>query len=105
VARRGGVGLECNSFPENLGGLDFGCMGLGPIFEAIGCNLSATPLLSSVVLSGSLLHLQGNAQQQDRWLSATISGGSGWRWRWTNSHGTTRRKWRCKLWPMATATA
>ena len=69
------LGWSAIPFPENLGGLDFGCMGLGPIFEAIGCNLSATPLLSSVVLSGSLLHMQGNAQQQDRWLSATISGG------------------------------
>ncbi|OZY40541.1 acyl-CoA dehydrogenase [Pseudomonas fragi] len=68
------LGWSAIPFPENLGGLDFGCMGLGPIFESIGCNLSATPLLSSVVLSGSLLHLQGNAQQQDRWLSATISG-------------------------------
>ena len=68
------LGWSAIPFPENLGGLDFGCMGLGPIFESIGCNLSPTPLLSSVVLSGSLLHLQGNAQQQDRWLSATISG-------------------------------
>ena len=68
------LGWSAIPFPENLGGLDFGCMGLGPIFESIGCNLSASPLLSSVVLSGSLLHLQGNAQQQDRWLSATISG-------------------------------
>lgn len=68
------LGWSAIPFPENLGGLDFGCMGLGPIFESIGCNLSASPLLSSVVLSGSLLHLQGDAQQQDRWLSATISG-------------------------------
>jgi len=68
------LGWSAIPFPENLGGLDFGCMGLGPVFESIGSNLSASPLLSSVVLSGSLLHLQGNAQQQDRWLSATISG-------------------------------
>ncbi|MES2869652.1 MAG: acyl-CoA dehydrogenase [Pseudomonadota bacterium] len=68
------LGWSAIPFPENLGGLDFGCMGLGPIFESIGCNLSASPLLSSVVLSGSLLHLQGDAQQQDHWLSATISG-------------------------------
>ena len=68
------LGWSAIPFPENLGGLDFGCMGLGPIFESIGSNLSASPLLSSVVLSGSLLHLQGNAQQQDRWLSAAISG-------------------------------
>lgn len=68
------LGWSAIPFPENLGGLDFGCMGLGPVFESMGCNLSATPLLSSVVLSGSLLHLQGNAGQQDRWLSAIISG-------------------------------
>ena len=68
------LGWSAIPFPENLGGLDFGCKGLGPIFQSIGCNLSATPLLSSVVLSGTLLHLQGNAQQQDRWLSAIISG-------------------------------
>lgn len=68
------LGWSAIPFPENLGGLDFGCMGLGPIFESIGSNLSASPLLSSVVLSGSLLHLQGNPQQQDYWLSAAISG-------------------------------
>ena len=68
------LGWSAIPFPENLGGLDFGCMGLGPVFESIGCTLSASPLLSSVVLSGSLLHLQGNAEQQDCWLSTTISG-------------------------------
>ncbi len=68
------LGWSAIPFPENLGGLDFGCMGLGPIFESIGSNLSASPLLSSVVLSGSLMHLQGNPQQQDYWLSAAISG-------------------------------
>ena len=68
------LGWSAIPFPENLGGLDFGCMGLGPIFESIGHNLSASPLLSSVVLSGSLLHLQGSALQQDVWLSAVISG-------------------------------
>ncbi|MFJ7882831.1 acyl-CoA dehydrogenase family protein [Pseudomonas sp. NPDC096917] len=68
------LGWSAIPFPENLGGLDFGCMGLGPIFESIGSNLSASPLLSSVVLCGSLLHVQGNAQQQDQWLSAAISG-------------------------------
>ena len=68
------LGWSAIPFPENLGGLDFGCMGLGPIFESIGSNLSDSPLLSSVVLSGSLLDLQGHPQQQDYWLSAAISG-------------------------------
>lgn len=69
-----GLGWSGIPFPEALGGLEFGCMGLGPIFEAMGRNLSASPLLSSVVLGGSLIHLAGSAAQQDQWLSALISG-------------------------------
>ncbi|WEL57767.1 acyl-CoA dehydrogenase [Pseudomonas kermanshahensis] len=68
------LGWSAIPFPEALGGLDFGCMGLGPIFEAIGKNLSASPLLSSVVLGGSLIHLAGSAAQQDTWLTALING-------------------------------
>lgn len=66
--------MESDSFSREPRWPGFRLQGLGPIFQSIGCNLSATPLLSSVVLSGTLLHLQGNAQQQDRWLSAIISG-------------------------------
>ena len=69
-----GLGWSGIPFPEALGGLDFGCMGLGPIFEAMGKNLSASPLLSSVVLGGSLIHLAGSVAQQDQWLAALISG-------------------------------
>ncbi|UVE17469.1 acyl-CoA dehydrogenase [Pseudomonas sp. LS44] len=69
-----GLGWSAIPFPEAFGGLDFGCMGLGPIFEEIGKNLSASPLLSNVVLSGSLLHLAGSPAQQDQWLTALIGG-------------------------------
>lgn len=69
------LGWSAIAFPEELGGLAFGCMGLGPVFEAIGQNLSATPLLSSVVLGGSLLHLAGDGGQQARWLPGLIAGG------------------------------
>jgi alkylation response protein AidB-like acyl-CoA dehydrogenase len=68
------LGWSAIAFPEAFGGLDFGCKGLGPIFEAMGRNLSPMPLLSSVVLGGSLVHLAGNAQQQTHWLQALISG-------------------------------
>ncbi len=68
------LGWSAIPFAPELGGLDFGCMGLGPIFEAKGQHLSASPLLSSVVLAGSLLALAGSAQQQDTWLQATIRG-------------------------------
>ncbi|MGH8388007.1 MAG: acyl-CoA dehydrogenase family protein [Pseudomonas sp.] len=68
------LGWSAIPFPEAFGGLDFGCKGLGPIFESMGRNLSATPLLSSVVLAGSLVHLAGNSEQQMHWLQAVISG-------------------------------
>lgn len=68
------LGWSAIPFPEDFGGLDFGCKGLGPIFESIGRNLSATPLLSSVVLGGSLVLLAGNSAQQTRWLQAVIGG-------------------------------
>ncbi|MHC8318699.1 acyl-CoA dehydrogenase family protein [Pseudomonas sp. LB3P31] len=68
------LGWSAIPFPEDFGGLDFGCQGLGPIFESMGRNLSATPLLSSVVLAGSLVHLAGNPAQQAHWLQAIITG-------------------------------
>lgn len=68
------LGWSAIPFPEALGGLDFGCQSLGPLFEQIGRNLSASPLLSSVVLGGSLLQLAGTAEQQARWLPALIAG-------------------------------
>lgn len=68
------LGWSAIPFPEDFGGLDFGCKGLGPIFESVGRNLAATPLLSSVVLGGSLVHLAGNAAQQSHWLQAVIGG-------------------------------
>jgi alkylation response protein AidB-like acyl-CoA dehydrogenase len=69
-----GLGWSAIAFPEDFGGLDFGCKGLGPIFESMGRNLSATPLLSSVVLGGSLVQLAGNSAQQAQWLPALIGG-------------------------------
>jgi alkylation response protein AidB-like acyl-CoA dehydrogenase len=68
------LGWSAIPFPESFGGLDFGCKGLGPIFESMGRNLSATPLLSSVVLGGSLVHLAGNSAQQLHGLQALIAG-------------------------------
>ncbi|WP_248915471.1 acyl-CoA dehydrogenase family protein [Pseudomonas moorei] len=68
------LGWSAIPFPEEFGGLDFGCKGLGPIFESMGRNLSATPLLSSVVLGGSLVHLAGDSTQQTHWLQAVIGG-------------------------------
>uniref|UniRef100_UPI0035AFE7E9 acyl-CoA dehydrogenase family protein n=1 Tax=Ideonella sp. TaxID=1929293 RepID=UPI0035AFE7E9 len=68
------LGWSAIPFPEALGGLDFGCKGLGAVFEQIGSKLGAAPLLSSIVLGGSVLELAGSAAQQSEWLPALIAG-------------------------------
>jgi alkylation response protein AidB-like acyl-CoA dehydrogenase len=67
------LGWSAIIFPEALGGLEFGYKGLGAVFEVMGKHLSASPMLSSVVLCGSLLQQLANKQQLE-WLSAIISG-------------------------------
>jgi len=67
------------TFPETvgdmeIGGLDFGYMGLGAILEESGRTLAATPLLSSVVLGGSAILLGGSESQQQEYLPGLISG-------------------------------
>lgn len=68
------LGWSAIPFPEALGGLDFGCKGLGAVFEQIGSKLSASPLLSSIVLGGSAVELAGSPDQQAAWLPALIAG-------------------------------
>jgi alkylation response protein AidB-like acyl-CoA dehydrogenase len=67
------LGWGAITFPEALGGLDFGYKGLGAVFEATGKHLAASPMLSSVVLCGSLLEQLANTEQQ-AWLTDIISG-------------------------------
>lgn len=68
------MGWTAIPFPEALGGLAFGSKGLGAVFEQVGRNLSASPLLSSVVLAGTVLELAGSDDQQQAWLPAIIGG-------------------------------
>jgi len=44
------------------------------VFEQIGRNLSASPLLSSIVLAGSVIELAGSEAQQAEWMAALIGG-------------------------------
>lgn len=67
------LGWGAITFPEELGGLDFGYKGMGAIFEVMGKHLTASPMLSSVTLCGSLLQQLANDEQQ-AWLTAIISG-------------------------------
>lgn len=65
----GGIAL-----PEAYGGLEFGFQGFAPVFDQIGRKLSATPLLSSVVLCGSVIEQVGSEEQRQTLLPALISG-------------------------------
>ncbi|GAC14525.1 acyl-CoA dehydrogenase family protein [Aliiglaciecola lipolytica] len=67
------LGWTAITFPEKLGGLEFGYKGLGAVFESMGKHLTASPLLSSVVLCGSLLEQLANDSQLE-WLNHIISG-------------------------------
>ncbi len=68
------MGWSAIPYPEALGGLEFGCKGLGAVFEHIGSKLSASPLLSTIVLGGSVVELAGSAAQQAAWMPALIGG-------------------------------
>ncbi len=60
--------------PEDYDGLDFGFMGLGAIIEESGRTLTASPLISSVVLGASAILLAGNDEQKQSLLPAIASG-------------------------------
>ncbi|GAB3103616.1 acyl-CoA dehydrogenase [Aestuariicella hydrocarbonica] len=58
------LGIAAIVMPEEHGGLGFGYLGLGAVLEECGKNLTASPLLASVVLGASALELAGNETQQ-----------------------------------------
>lgn len=68
------MGWTAAVFPESRGGLDFGWQGFGAVFEAVGRNLAALPLLSSVVLAGQLVLRLGDEAQCERWLPSIMDG-------------------------------
>src|SRR5690606_6480489 len=68
------LGWGAVAFSEQDGGLDFGFDGYAPLFEDIGRHLSASPLLSSVVLCCRLIVQLGTEAQRQHWLPALISG-------------------------------
>ena len=60
--------------PEQYGGLNFGFLGLGAIFEETGRTLTASPLLTSTVLGASAVLLGGSDEQKDALLPRLASG-------------------------------
>lgn len=68
------LGWGAIPFPEAKGGLEFGYKGMGAVFQELGRHLSASPMLSSVVLCGSLIEKLGSEAQQQTWLNSLMYG-------------------------------
>jgi alkylation response protein AidB-like acyl-CoA dehydrogenase len=71
MAELGFVGI---TIPENFGGLDFGYVALGQLLEENGRTLTTTPLVSSVLISGTLINLGGTKEQKSKFLPKIASG-------------------------------
>ncbi|AQZ96497.1 acyl-CoA dehydrogenase family protein [Halopseudomonas phragmitis] len=58
------LGWSAVALPEEHGGLNFGFAGFAPLFEQIGRHLTASPMLSSIVLCAGLIEQLGSADQK-----------------------------------------
>ena len=71
MAAMGWAGL---TIPEEYGGLGFGYTGLGQVLEQTGRTLTASPLVSTVLLGSTLVNLAGNKEQKEAILPAIAEG-------------------------------
>lgn len=68
------LGWAGMTFPEAYGGFDFGYGGLGVILEETGRTLVSSPIISTVLLSGTAINLGGSEAQKTELLPAIASG-------------------------------
>ena len=68
------MGWPVAVLPEEHNGLAAGYLGMGSVFEAIGRNLSAQPLLSQAIIAPELLIRAGSKAQQAHWLPLLAAG-------------------------------
>ena len=68
------MGWPVAVLPEEHDGLQAGYLGMGAVFEAIGRQLSAQPLLTQAVIAPELLIRAGSSAQKTQWLPALASG-------------------------------
>lgn len=68
------MGWPVAAWPEAHGGLEAGYLGLGSVFEYLGRQLAAQPLLTQGVLLPELLLRAGSAAQQAHWLPLLAAG-------------------------------
>ncbi len=69
------MGLASLTIPEAYGGLNFGYTGLAQVLEETGRTLTASPLVSTVLLSGTAISLGGNVLQKEQLLPAIAGEG------------------------------
>jgi acyl-CoA dehydrogenase len=69
------MGWSALTIPEAYGGLGFGYTGLGQVLEESGRTLTASPLVSTVLLGATLVNLAGNEAQKAAILPAVSEGG------------------------------
>jgi alkylation response protein AidB-like acyl-CoA dehydrogenase len=73
-AEMAGLGWTGMLVPESLGGNGFGYFGLGLVLEALGRTLAASPLQSTVVLSGTALAQCGGSSRAQDLLRSIAAG-------------------------------
>lgn len=69
-----GMGWAGLLIPEAFGGMSFDYQGMGQIFEESGRTLSASPLLSTAVISAYMLTHLGNDSQKQEYLTKIANG-------------------------------
>ncbi len=68
------MGWASLNIPEAYGGLDFGYTGLGQVLEETGRMLTASPLVSTVLMSATAINLGGSDHQKEELLSQIAAG-------------------------------
>ena len=71
MAEMGWAGIP---IPEAYGGLDYGYTGLGIVLEAMGRNLSVSPLQASILVCATAIARMGSDAQKEALLPALASG-------------------------------
>ena len=68
------MGWASLTIAEDYGGLDFGYVGLGQILEEMGRTLTASPMVSTILLSTTAISLAGSEEQKQALLPAIAEG-------------------------------
>ena len=69
-----GMGWTSLTIEEEYGGLDFGFVGLGQVLEEMGRTLTASPMLSTVLLGANLISHAGNEAQKKQIIPPITEG-------------------------------